>query len=58
MVMIDVEVEVEDTEDIYEAAGDYASDAIAAILKDAGVDFDFCDDFQVYDEEGNEVEAL
>jgi hypothetical protein len=58
MVMIETVVEVEDTEDIYDAAGDYAGDAIAAILNDAGVDFDFCDDFQVYDEAGNEVEAL
>lgn len=57
MVMIETIVEVEDTEDVYDAAGDYAGKAIAAILNGAGVEFDFCEDFQVFDEDGNELEA-
>jgi hypothetical protein len=57
MIEVEVEVEVEDSLDIYEVAGDRAGDAVALILNDADVDFEFCDDWQVYDQNGCGVEA-
>jgi hypothetical protein len=56
MVMIEVEVDIEDSEDIYGDAGHEAGEAISEHLHAAGLDFDFCDDWSVYDEDGNEVE--
>jgi hypothetical protein len=56
-VVIETVIEMDDTEDIYAAAGDYAGDEIARILNAADVGFDFCDDYEVYDEDGVEVEC-
>ena len=53
MVMIETVVDADDCDD----AGDYAGREIAVILHKAGVEFDFCDDYKVYDEQGNEVES-
>jgi hypothetical protein len=51
MVMIETVVDADNADD----AGDYAGRAIAVILRKAGVDFDFCDDYRVFDENGNDV---
>ena len=53
MVMIETVVDADDSDD----AGDCAGREIAAILRKAGVEFDFCDDYKVYDEQGNELET-
>ena len=51
-----VELPDEDLDDVYRACGDYAADEIHKMLKD--VSFDFCDDYIVFDTEGNEVSEI
>jgi hypothetical protein len=46
----------DDEQDIHFLCGDYAGDEISKLLKD--VDFDFCDDYIVFDSEGNEVPEI
>jgi hypothetical protein len=55
VVVIETVVEFDDMQDqVYRHAGDEAADQISQLLKD--VEFDFCDDYDVYDQEGNQIE--
>ena len=57
-VIVHTYVELDDTEDLHFEAGEDAADQIANALNAAGLDFDFCDDYCVYDESGNEVAEI
>ena len=58
MVMIETVVELDDEQDdVYYWAEDDAGKQIKQVLNNAGLDFDFCEDTQIFDETGNELEA-
>jgi hypothetical protein len=55
MVVIETVVELDsEQDDVYFWASDEAGKQIQQVL--AGLDFDFCEDTQVFDQEGNELE--
>lgn len=54
LVMIETVVEVDDDDDVFNVAGDLAGDMINDSLQN--INFEFCDEYTVYDENGNEVE--
>ena len=56
MVIIETVIELpDDQEQVYEYAGDEASNIIHEALTKAGLDFDFDDEYLVYDMDGNEI---
>ena len=58
MVVIETVVELDDEQDdVYYWADDAAGKQIKQVLDNAGLEFDFCEDTQIFDEAGNELEA-